>query len=82
MSETILAYDNMCHLDGMNVAKQDLPFPHPLNKMWLTIVKVIDRLHIRNHKDQKCKTLHNQNGKIPEKFNSMAAEQILYGPVD
>ena len=77
MAKTILAYDNTCHLDGMNVAKLDLPFKYPLNKMWLSIVKVIDRLHIRNHKDKKCKTIYNPEGKVPLEYNSMAAEQTF-----
>lgn len=31
--EVILCYDNMCHLDGLKVAKQDLPLDTPYNKM-------------------------------------------------
>ena len=36
----MLAYDNMCHLDGMKVAKSPLPLPQPYDKKWLTISKV------------------------------------------
>ena len=39
-SDVVLAYDNMCHLDGMKVAKSPLPLPQPYDKMWLTISKV------------------------------------------
>ena len=54
MSSTIVAYDNMCHVDGLKVARVDLPFEDPLKKVWQCVVKFIDKLHIRNHKDEKC----------------------------
>ena len=47
---TVIAYDNMCHVDGLKLAKLDLPFQKPFDKMWQRVVKVIDHLHIRNHK--------------------------------
>ncbi|KAJ7318658.1 hypothetical protein OS493_037446 [Desmophyllum pertusum] len=75
MSSTIVAYDNMCHVDGMKLAKCDLPFQEPFDKMWQNVVKVIDRLHIRNHTDKKCQTVYNPEGKIPARYNTMAAEQ-------
>ena len=77
MSNTILAYDNMCHVDGMTVASKDLPFPSPLSRVWQCIVKVIDKLRIRNHKDVKCKTIYNPEGKVPDGYNTMAAEQAF-----
>lgn len=77
MSQTILAYDNMCHVDGLKAAANDLPFPPPLHKVWASIVKVIDKLHIRNHMDVKCKTTYNPEGKVPDGFNCMAAEQTF-----
>ena len=77
ISNTILAYDNMCHVDGMRVASRALPFPSPLDKVWQLVVKVIDKLHIRNHKDKKCKINYNPDGKVPDGFNTMAAEQTF-----
>ena len=77
MTKTILAYDNMCHVDGLKAAAKSLHFPAPLDKVWSSIVKVIDKLHIRNHKDARCKTLYNPEGKVPEGFNTMAAEQTF-----
>lgn len=67
----------MCPVDGLKVAANNLPFPAQLDKVWISIVKVIDKLHIRNHKDAKCKTIYNPEGKVPEGFNSMAAEQTF-----
>ena len=77
ISSTILAYDNMCHVDGLKVASKNLPFQAPLDKAWLSLIKVIDKLHIRNHTDAKCKTLYNPEDKLPEGYNSMAAEQTF-----
>ncbi|KAK3730434.1 hypothetical protein QZH41_003002 [Actinostola sp. cb2023] len=47
------------------------------DKMWARTTKVIDRLHIKNHKDPKCKTIYNPEGKVPEDFNTMAVEQTF-----
>lgn len=55
MEETVLAYDNMCHLDSLRISRKDLPLPAPFNKMWQKVGKVIDRLHLQNHKDPLCK---------------------------
>ena len=76
MSTTTLTYDNMCHVDSLKIAKKDLPFPAPLDKSWLRINKVIDRLHISNHKDSWCKQLYSAD-KIPPEYNTMACEQTF-----
>lgn len=47
------------HIDGLKTAANKLPFPPPLDNVWVSIVKVIDKLHIRNHKDAKCKIVYN-----------------------
>ena len=49
-----LVYDNMCHLDNLKVAKKPLPLPGDLQFIWLDIKKIIDSLHLRNHKDSRC----------------------------
>ena len=36
----VLAYDNMCHLDALKVARKPLPLPKPFDEMWLAITKV------------------------------------------
>ena len=33
-SSVILAYDNMCHLDGLKAARAPLSLPKPYDKMW------------------------------------------------
>ncbi len=69
----------MCHVDGMKVAKKPLPWSAPYDKMWSSINKVIDSLHIRNHKDAKCKENYDPI-KLKEQLpgmNTMAAEQTF-----
>ena len=77
ISETVLSYDNMCNVDRMKITKKDLPFPPPLDKAWGNIGKVIDRLHLRNHKDPRCKKEFDSDKKINKEYNSMAAEQTF-----
>ena len=74
-----LAYDNMCHLDGLKAARNLLPWPSPWDKAWLSIRKVIDSLHIRNHKDKLCQEKYNPatlKEELPE-GNTVAAEQTF-----
>ena len=77
ISSTCVAYDNMCHVDSLKIAKKDLPFPSPLDKSWKLVSKVIDRLHLRNHVDPRCKQLYNADDKIPSQYNTMACEQTF-----
>ena len=41
----------MCHLDGLDIAKEPLPLPGDLKYIWANITKVIDA---RNHGDTTC----------------------------
>ena len=77
MTKTILAFYNMCDVDGLKAAAKILPFSAPLDKVWSCMVKVIDKLHIHNYKDAKCKRLYNPEGKVPEGFNTMPAEETF-----
>ena len=76
MKETVLAYDNMCHLNSLRAARKDLPLPSPFDKMWKTIQKVIDRLHLQNHKNPSSKINYNPDNVLSESCNTMAAEQV------
>ncbi len=77
LSSICLAYDNMCHMDSLKISKQDLPLPKPFNEAWKLISKVIDRLHLSNHVDPKCKLMYSADDKVPEHFNTMACEQTF-----
>ena len=71
-----LAYDNMCHLDGLKAAKNPLPLAAPWDRAWMCIQKIIDSLHIRDHKDQSCKESYNPANlkkELPD-GNTMAAD--------
>ena len=70
MPSVCLSYNNMCHMDGLKIAREDLPLPKPFNKAWELVGKVIDRLHLGNHVDKKYKTLYNPDEKIPKNFNT------------
>ena len=75
----MLAYDNMCHLDGLKAAQEDLPLPPPFHTMWKKVDKIIDSLHIRNHIDPKCQEIYHPK-RVKEKnphFNLMCAEQTF-----
>ncbi|CAG2235072.1 unnamed protein product [Mytilus edulis] len=63
----IISYDNICHLDKLKAAQQDLPLPSPLNKIWKLVTKIIDRLHIRNHKDKQCQQKYNPEKRSNQK---------------
>ena len=43
----VLAYDNMCNLAKLKAAKAPLPFPPPLDKLWLDVEKVIRRVSLQ-----------------------------------
>ncbi len=77
ISSICLVYDNMCHLDSLRLSKCDLPLREPFNEAWKLISKVIDRLHLRNHVDPKCKELYNPDDVVPPNFNTMACERTF-----
>ena len=74
-----IAYDNMCHLNNLKVARQPLPLPGELKYIWSDVNKVIDDLHIRNHKDPTCKEKYNTDALKKENpnFNTIACEQTF-----
>lgn len=73
----VLCYDNMCQLDSLKASKEDLPLPPPFHSMWKSITKVIDRLHLQNHKNPKCKKHYNPDDVLPPGYNTMVAEQTF-----
>ena len=78
-SKFYLSYDNMCHVDTLKLLSDELSLPEPFDKVWLKINKIIDPLHIRNHKQAKCKENYNPEKvkqEIPE-ANFMCAEQTF-----
>ena len=41
LPRVVLAYDNMCNLCRLRVAKSPLPLPPPLDKIWESVDKII-----------------------------------------
>ena len=56
VSNNILAYNKkiMCPLYNSKVACQLLPLSGDLKFIWTDVSKVIDDLHIKNHRDPSC----------------------------
>ena len=73
----VLCYDNMCNLDNLRQARHPLPLPKPYDEMWMLIKKVIDRLHIRNHKRRKCHIDYSPHIEQLEGINTMICEQTF-----
>lgn len=78
-SQIFVAYDNMCHLDGLRAAKNLLPWPSPMDKAWISVNKIIDSLHMKNHKDKECKQKYDPSHLKEDmpNANTMAAEQTF-----
>lgn len=78
-SEVILAYDNMCNLDRLKVARQPLPFDPPLDNLWLNVKKIIDVFHFRNHTSPDCKEKYSPKAVKEQNpnFNTQAGEQTF-----
>ena len=77
--EVFMSYDNMCHVDSLKLLKFALSLEEPFPTMWQDIQKVIDPLHISNHKQKKCEELYNP-AKVREAFpdaNLMTCEQTF-----
>ena len=75
----VLAYDYMCHVDNLRVAQSPLPLPGRLKHIWHDINKIIDDLHLRNHKDARCAEKYSSStvrGEIPD-MNTMSCEQTF-----
>ena len=74
-----LAYDNMCNLAKLKVARDPLPFPPPLDKLWLNVNKIIDVFHFQNHVSAECREKFSPaklKQQHPE-FNTQAGEQTF-----
>ena len=74
-----MSFDNMCHVDELNLLKKKLALNTPFDEVWLLINKIIDPLHIKNHVRPQCKILYDPE-KVRTAFpeaNLMCAEQTF-----
>ena len=78
-SQVTLAYDNICNLDRLKVAKSPLPLPEPLDTIWIDVTKIIDVFHFPNPVSTKCKTKYSPEKVKAENplFNTQAGEQTF-----
>lgn len=76
-----LAYDNMCNLCNLQVARKPLPLPPPFDKVWLNMNKIIDTFHLRNHTNPLCHTTYSPRPlkEAHPSFNTQAGEQTSHG---
>ena len=78
--KVVLSYDNMCHVDNLRIARKPLEsLPGDLKFIWLDIKKIIDSLHIHNHKDTQCHQRYNpdQLKETNPYYNTMSCEQTF-----
>ena len=78
-SDVYLSYDNMCNLDRLHMLRNKLPLEGALSDLWLDVNKVIDPLHLPNHKRPECHQLYNPDtlsDSFPE-ANLMVCEQVF-----
>ena len=82
MERFFIAYDNMRQLNRLKTAKSLLPLPSPYDQMWQQVSKIIDGLHLANHRNPACKEMYNPDDFI-KRFgsqtarNTQAAEQTF-----
>ena len=76
LKKITLSYDNMCHL---KVARSLLPLPGQFSHIWMDVKKIIDTLHIANHKDKTCHELYSPEMLKKENpdMNTMCCEQTF-----
>nr|XP_022315777.1 uncharacterized protein LOC111119663 [Crassostrea virginica]XP_022315778.1 uncharacterized protein LOC111119663 [Crassostrea virginica] len=81
LEKYILCYDNICNVDALAAAKEKLPLPEPLDDLWTKAKKVIDRLHIKNHKDKRCHEIYSPDS-LPESYIRWQGNRLLPGCLD
>ena len=69
----------MCNVNRLIAARSPVPLPKPFDEMWLKIKKVIDRLHLKNHKNPDCAKNFSAEPlkEIYPDLNTMVAEQTF-----
>ena len=78
-SEVVLAYNNMCNLAKLKIARNPLPLPLPLADVWMNVIKIIDTFHFKNHISPKCRdefSPHKVESDHPD-YSTQAGEQTF-----
>ena len=69
-----ISYDNMCNIDRLKFLQEN----DEIGDMWKKVGKVIDPLHMGNHRRPECKVEYSKDkceAKYPQ-ANLMIAEQV------
>ena len=72
-------YDNICNVARLKLLQGLLDLPDPFSSIWQDVGKVIDPLHIKNHKNPECHEKYNPDivkSEIPN-ANLMVCEQTF-----
>ena len=74
-----VSYDNICNLARLKLLKNPLPLEAPMDNLWTSINKIIDDLHIKNHRREECQELYNPSivREVFPDVNLMTAEQVI-----
>lgn len=77
--KVVVAYDNMCNLAKLKVARNPLPFPPPLDGIWHNVDKIVDSFHVKNHVSAKCREQFSPARIKAENpnYNTQAGEQTF-----
>ena len=68
----------MCHLNNLKASRRPLPLPGDLKYIWLDVQKIIDSLHIKNHKDIQCQQYDPKQVLAEDStMNTMSCEQTF-----
>ena len=78
LSATI-AYDNMCNLDRLRAVETPLPLPSRLDKMWMSVTKIIDVFHFCNHVGADCQRKYSPEHvkRLNPSWNTQAGEETF-----
>ena len=74
-----VAYDNICNVEKMKIARKPLPLPPPCNKLWMNVKKIIDVFHFPNHISATCREQFSplQFKETHPHFNTQCGEQTF-----
>ena len=79
LSSIHIAYDNMCNLCRLKVAKKRLPLPPPMDCAWISVQKIINTFHLKNRTSDVCHTKYSPE-ELKQRnpsFNTQAGEQTF-----
>ena len=71
-SSVVLNYDNICNVDRLLMMRKPIPLSGHMSTFWSRITKVINNVHLGNHKRAECQESYN-----PEKIKNILPDANL-----